>query len=83
MENNADVEIRKNMRVHMAFQHVDAIDNEPCRGCWFNGNPFFDCKKLQTAMVLPRNCARFDEETGEFYHMVFKPVPTIGKKYLK
>lgn len=81
MENNADVEIRKNMLVHMAFQHVRADDNEPCKGCWFKDNPFFECKKLQTKMVLPRNCGMYDEDEEEFYHLVFKPVKLTGKKY--
>ena len=77
-----DVEIHRNMRIHMAFNQVPADDNEECKGCWFKDNPFFDCRTLQRALLLPRGCTQYDEDTEETTYLKLEPVKLVGIKYL-
>lgn len=77
-----DVEFTKNIRVRMAFNHVPSDDNEPCNGCWFKDNPFFDCKVFMRKLLIPRNCQSYDEETDVLTHLKLEPVPLTNKKYL-
>ena len=79
----SDVEISTHMRVKMAFNQVPTDDNEPCNGCWFKENPFFDCKIFQRRMLIPRFCQQYDEETDELTYLKLEAVPLLNKKYYK
>lgn len=78
-----DVEFTTNMRVKMAFNHVPSDNNEPCKGCWFKDNPFFDCKQLQRKLLIPRFCQEYDEDTGELTYTKLEAVQLVNKKYYK
>ncbi len=79
----SDIEISKNLRVQMAFNQVPTDDNEPCTGCWFKDNPFFDCKVFQRRMMIPRFCQKYDEDTGEVTYLKLEAVQLVNKKYYK
>ena len=79
----SDIEISKNLRVQMAFNQVPTDDNEPCNGCWFKDNPFFDCKVFQRRMMIPRFCQKYDEDTGEVTYLKLEAVQLVNKKYYK
>lgn len=79
----SDIEFSTYMSVKMAFNQVPSDNNEPCKGCWFQNNPFFDCKKLQRKLLIPRFCQEYDEEKGELNYMKLEPVQVVNKKYYK
>lgn len=78
-----DIEFTTYMRVKMAFNQVPSDNNEPCKGCWFHENPFFDCKQLQRKLLIPRHCQEYDEEKAELNYMKLEPVQVVNKKYYK
>ena len=79
----SDIEFSTYMRVKMEFNQVPSDNNEPCKGCWFQNNPFFDCKQLQRKLLIPRFCQEYDEEKGELNYMKLEPVQVVNKKYYK
>lgn len=79
----SDIEISKNLRVQMAFNQVPTDDNEPCNGCWFKDNPFFDCKSFKRRIMIPRYCQKYDEDTGEVTYLKLEAVQLVNKKYYK